>query len=1394
MLRTALFCFTISALSTARARPSTERPTNGAHLCEYDSRFYVSGEIFNKKSAGEGKCSGMRCDNGVVTAWDAVCSTVAPTMHRTIRRKTTKRHRTTIPQTTTPFITTLPIATTPVGCNVDGKFYYPGEEIESGADRRSGWCYGSFCDEEGNVVAWDNFNCFPTTTPEATTTPSPPTSFTPERTTAEPTFSERTSTELKFSPSSTRNPPPSNIPPHTGSPYSTDPLGCKHNGKFYGPGDEISRESDGHGSCFGLFCDHKGNIIPWDNFDCAASTLPPTTPPSTTTPPRLGCLYKGKLYAPFEIIRKGSKGNWCGALICDKNSQVTTWDDGSCGSTTTKLPTVGTHPPTAATEPPSNPSTNRRRTVVQTYPPKATTRLITIPPSTIPPYITFPHLGCEYEGRFYAPGDDISKGSDGEGWCYGLYCDDEGNVIPWDDWNCGTTTPPQTTLPYTTPPPRPGCHYEGKFYLPGKEISRGSDGEGWCFGEVCDESGQVTTWDDWSCGTTTPTIITTAPTKAPTTSTTNPPTQTTHKTSSTEQNTQFTTSSTVNTLPTTSPKEPTSRSTTPLHTTPTSIGWCYFNGQYFVRGEVISRVYHTRKWCSGWYCNDGKIDPWNDFNCENPNAPQVSTTSAPQCYFNGVYYNEGEVVPGGEGSGACEGSYCSGGQLIPFEGVDCGSSAQTNSSTQEFNVSSTNTDSLEKQSRVHTTKTTEAPTVPFTTTSTASLVAAPSRQAEDSNTTAAPKLCFHEGKYYEEGDIISRDFDADDWCSGWYCKEGRLISLDCDVTSSVVEEDSPKPIPPKTLSSEPSRCFHEGRYYEEGDLATIGNDWCSGLLCQSGTMIQFDECLIKNLTPSEGISPPTLESNVSTPTTDAMEKQTQLSATEKTTKAPVSTLTQTRTPRGTTLPRSTALPTPETTKRSDTTPAHTTETLTVTQGKDTTKPPEISLTQPSTASPITSPTPQTEATSSSPEPKLCFHEGKYYEEGDIISRDFDGNDWCSGWYCKGGRLISLDCGGITGPKTEAASSLELTPPIGPEPSRCFHEGRYYEEGDLATIGNDWCSGLLCKDGVMIQWDDCPIKKLTPSTEVNQPTQESIVSVTITDSMEKQTKLSTTETTKSTELPKTTKPTEERTTTTLPDPTTTPKAPTKPQKTTAGQPIRTTKPEKQKCYYKGKLYSPGEVTRGALRDGRCYGVICDISGIIVQWVTHTCAPTEAPTAEITASLPGCVHRDKYYPPGRISRISDGSKWCMDVMCTEEGKIVSRSVNCDQSTTTFTTPSPTKTSASDPNEVKCLYNGAFHFPGVIEEGIDKNQWCYKVVCQDNGQLYLWGDWNCKFTFRSTTTSPPDTTTPGPAVCTYNGKPYPVGEITRGENKSGWCFGVTCRPDGQVVLWGSFKCGKI
>jgi hypothetical protein len=640
--------------------------------------------------------------------------------------------------TSTP-LTTLSVPTTALRCEVDGKFYSPGEEISSEIDREIGWCYGTYCGEDGNVIPWNDFNCGATTPLPATTAPFP--------TTTKPT-TPRTTTPMTSTPLTTFSVP-------------TTALGCEVDGKFYSPGEEISSEIDEEiGWCYGTYCGEGGNVIPWNDFNCGTTTpLPSTTTPFPTTP-----------------------------------------------KTTT---------------------------------PRTTTPMTGTPLTTLSVPTTA--LRCEVDGKFYSPGEEISSEIDKEiGWCYGTYCGEDGHVIPWNDFNCGTIT---HTVPSSTPPPR----------------------------------------------------ITTEIRSSPRTSTTPEPSK--------------------EILPSTSsPKTPTLRSALPP-STPQSIGWCFFEGKYFENGDIISRIDFGWSWCSGWYCNDGKVDPWTRYDCPNPTTVSKSTPSAPslQCYYQGIYYNEGEVVVSFEGSGDCEVMYCSGGVLVPYEGRDCGSTRQTNPPTTEPSpkpVFSTNT-----------------------------VIPEPSR-------------CLHEGRYYEQGDLAP---SGDNWCSGLICKDGKMISWEnCEVkiettnipvtdasnatdstlAQSTILSSITNPTSDSTTTTKPSetptthgpelpRCVYEGKYYEEGDLVPSGNNWCSGLICKDGKMVLWENCEVK------------LQST-NLPITDNS-------------KTTGSELSETISPSYITNPTTTI--------------------------EGTTNPPDLTTTS------ITNLTTQTKETTNPPELELCFHEGKYYEEG-----------------------------------------------------------------------------------------------------------------------------------------------------------------------------------------------------------------------------------------------------------------------------------------------------------------------------------------------------------------------------------------------------------------------------
>ena len=73
---------------------------------------------------------------------------------------------------TTP--TTIPTITTPPGCLYNGQYYPLGQEINSGYDPTSNWCWWTICGEDGYVMSADNFNCKTTVSPMTTTPDTPP--------------------------------------------------------------------------------------------------------------------------------------------------------------------------------------------------------------------------------------------------------------------------------------------------------------------------------------------------------------------------------------------------------------------------------------------------------------------------------------------------------------------------------------------------------------------------------------------------------------------------------------------------------------------------------------------------------------------------------------------------------------------------------------------------------------------------------------------------------------------------------------------------------------------------------------------------------------------------------------------------------------------------------------------------------------------------------------------------------------------------------------------------------------------------------------------------------------------------------------------------------------------
>ena len=126
--------------------------------CFQNGIFYSVGETISSGQSGNW-CYGSICgQSGHILQWDNF--NCGPT---TI---------TTYPPTTSPPSTT-PTTQEPIGCSLNDNFYEPGTEIERSEDKDQNWCYGILCSDSGEILYWDDFNCFTTALPPTTTGSTP---------------------------------------------------------------------------------------------------------------------------------------------------------------------------------------------------------------------------------------------------------------------------------------------------------------------------------------------------------------------------------------------------------------------------------------------------------------------------------------------------------------------------------------------------------------------------------------------------------------------------------------------------------------------------------------------------------------------------------------------------------------------------------------------------------------------------------------------------------------------------------------------------------------------------------------------------------------------------------------------------------------------------------------------------------------------------------------------------------------------------------------------------------------------------------------------------------------------------------------------------------------------
>lgn len=161
-------------------------------------------------------------------------------------------------------------------CFHEGRWFPAGTIISAG--RSMDWCYGSFCDINGKVKHWDDYNCPPpsnskphppfpnilflskqkrTTITTTTTTPPPPQTkpVTDPQPTALPAFWFPTTTTAPF-----------------GDSFSN--LGCFYHGEFYWAGQDVVNRRRGR-RCFGTYCDFNAMIQHWQD-DCRYVMSHPT--------------------------------------------------------------------------------------------------------------------------------------------------------------------------------------------------------------------------------------------------------------------------------------------------------------------------------------------------------------------------------------------------------------------------------------------------------------------------------------------------------------------------------------------------------------------------------------------------------------------------------------------------------------------------------------------------------------------------------------------------------------------------------------------------------------------------------------------------------------------------------------------------------------------------------------------------------------------------------------------------------------------------------------------------------------------------------------------------------------------------------------------------------------
>lgn len=124
----------------------------------------------------------------------------------------------------------------------------------------------------------------------------------------------------------------------------------------------------------------------------------------------------------FSDVRYNPTADTCTGYSCKADGQVSWWNYLNCKTDTSSTTTFTT-------------------TTSTTAPAEIITHPFTPPP------------GCYYNDMYYERGTTIYEGQHPDSsWCYGLYCDENGEILYGDYVDCVITTTTATTTTTTTTP------------------------------------------------------------------------------------------------------------------------------------------------------------------------------------------------------------------------------------------------------------------------------------------------------------------------------------------------------------------------------------------------------------------------------------------------------------------------------------------------------------------------------------------------------------------------------------------------------------------------------------------------------------------------------------------------------------------------------------------------------------------------------------------------------------------------------------------------------------------------------------------------------------------------------------------------------------------------------